>query len=614
MPFASPRFCLCCRSLRLAYLARARSACGRVIGCLRTPVVEAVRLNPPESHSAGTRLDLHASVAAWLKCNMHRCTSMLAGQLRSPAISPPFLPAAMPPSASHQHSYLYCTPSLTPSCTGTWTTFRHSATGPATTKTGRPLLFVTALMYNNLIMSIASPAPLRSFRVGSGASDPDRSDMYDFDNTYVMEHPDGSRSAEVRKLTIEDGTHTDGNRSAEVSVSHSLRGLVHGSRSAELHTIHALIFAMSISIVCIIGSMMPQGQGGLNAGSGSGSRDFNYRIPPAWSPENDTSYTFRAYMTDMSLWIMLTDLQPYQQAAAIVMKLGGTARELARMITPAELMHGGVRNGVALDPVTYLLGALQERFAALDEESRLASMTEMLAFSRRPGETINALLARYEIVRQRAATEGQFVMSIEGCALQILRACNVHPNQLMTLLQPFGGRMPNSDADFIAMCTTLRRWGHIAEGTHGNIATVLSGPFRQARQNAYFGDEAETQPEAVLPNAGDSASAYWNGGQQQTPLSMDPSQPLADWAAGGSRSAEPGYPVVPTTSAYPSMEFGEDTDTDTDTSSDSGNEDLPTPGVSSMSQADAAAHTYLEYRRAKTVSYTHLPLPTKRIV
>ena len=37
-------------------------------------------------------------------------------------------------------------------------------------------------------------------------------------------------------------------------------------------------------------------------------RDFNYRVPPAWSPENDTSYSFRAFITDISLWIMLTDL------------------------------------------------------------------------------------------------------------------------------------------------------------------------------------------------------------------------------------------------------------------------------------------------------------------
>ena len=82
--------------------------------------------------------------------------------------------------------------------------------------------------------------------------------------------------------------------------------------------------------------------------------------------------------------------------------------------------------------------ALQDRFAALDEETRLASMTEMLAFARRPGESINALLSRYEIVRMRAATEGQFVMSVEGCALQLLRACNIHPQQLFLTLQPFG--------------------------------------------------------------------------------------------------------------------------------------------------------------------------------
>ena len=75
-------------------------------------------------------------------------------------------------------------------------------------------------------------------------------------------------------------------------------------------------------------------------GGGSSTENFNYRIPPAWSPENDNNYSFRAYMTDISLWVMLTDLAPHQQCAAIIMRLGGQARELARMISPA-----GNRNG-----------------------------------------------------------------------------------------------------------------------------------------------------------------------------------------------------------------------------------------------------------------------------
>ena len=63
-------------------------------------------------------------------------------------------------------------------------------------------------------------------------------------------------------------------------------------------------------------------------------------------------------------------------------------------------------------------------------------MTDLLSFGRRNGEGINQVLTRYEIVGQRARTEGLFVMSTEGCALQLLSACGVATNQMMQLLQP----------------------------------------------------------------------------------------------------------------------------------------------------------------------------------
>ena len=106
-------------------------------------------------------------------------------------------------------------------------------------------------------------------------------------------------------------------------------------------------------------------------GGGSSTENFNYRILPAWSPENDNNYSIRAYMADISLWVMLTDLAPHQQCAAIIMGLGGQARELARKISAQEIFTGGWRDGRLLDPVTYLLGALQLRFANLGEEARL---------------------------------------------------------------------------------------------------------------------------------------------------------------------------------------------------------------------------------------------------
>ena len=167
--------------------------------------------------------------------------------------------------------------------------------------------------------------------------------------------------------------------------------------------------------------------GGQNANTAA-ARDFNYRIPPAWSPETESQYSFRVWLTDITIWIMLTDLQPHQQAAAIIMRLGGAAKDQGRMMSPQEMMYGGILNGQQVDPVTYLLGGLHAKFSALEEESRLTAMTEMLAFARKPGEHINQLLARYDTVRHRAAVEGQFVMSIEGCALQLCRAIGIGPH------------------------------------------------------------------------------------------------------------------------------------------------------------------------------------------
>ena len=120
-------------------------------------------------------------------------------------------------------------------------------------------------------------------------------------------------------------------------------------------------------------------------------RQFQQRLQlshsPFWSPETEYHYSFRAYLTDVSLWVMLTDLHPHQQCAAIVMRLGGAAREMARATTPHEIMNGGaIAGGPPLDPVSYLLSQLYGHFSALDEESRLTSMAEMFAFHRRNGK------------------------------------------------------------------------------------------------------------------------------------------------------------------------------------------------------------------------------------
>ena len=85
---------------------------------------------------------------------------------------------------------------------------------------------------------------------------------------------------------------------------------------------------------------------------------------------------------------------------------------MARSLTPNEVVHGGVVNGQPMGPVSYLLFGLETRFAQLADEARLAVMNELTAFQRRPHERINSVLARYQLVRQRAHSYGGFVMGV----------------------------------------------------------------------------------------------------------------------------------------------------------------------------------------------------------
>ena len=113
-------------------------------------------------------------------------------------------------------------------------------------------------------------------------------------------------------------------------------------------------------------------------------------------------------------------------------------------------MNDELLNGLTADALTHLLGVLQAKLSAIEEENRLIAVTEAIAFERLPGESIVAL-ARYEAIRQRAALEGQFVISSESCALQLLRICDVRAHHFASLLQPFSGQLPQDDAQLQQM-------------------------------------------------------------------------------------------------------------------------------------------------------------------
>ncbi|CAE7876313.1 NPF8.5, partial [Symbiodinium necroappetens] len=183
-------------------------------------------------------------------------------------------------------------------------------------------------------------------------------------------------------------------QSATSSAIDKVFGFMGTARTVRLQIL-CIILLCCIALTTVCFMYQPQ-QGGASS----------LRLPPRWDPSMEGSMPFRSWMQDLMLWTICTDLNPAQQCAAIISQLGGAARELARTLTPAEVYQGGIINGQQLDPVSFLLHGLQVRFAPLDEENRLRAAQDLLSFSRRSGESVDTLISRFEITRQRARDEG----------------------------------------------------------------------------------------------------------------------------------------------------------------------------------------------------------------
>ena len=333
---------------------------------------------------------------------------------------------------------------------------------------------------------------------------------------------------------------------------------------------------------------------------------FNDRVPPEWGPEADRRVSFRAWQTDVALWSYLTNLEPHQQCAAIIMRLTGAAREQARTLTDHEIRNGGVMGGVQLDPVGYLMAGREMRFGQLDEETRMAAMNEFMAFARRRHENINEVLSRFELVRDRARLEGNFVMSVEGCALQLLRALNISHTQLSTLLQPFGMRFPGTEQELQQLYAQLRRQGHITEGLQNNLASTFNNPHRQAHAGSYFthGGSGILPLYPIIESGEEWESTYagWSGSGATSSTGVPPS--TDNIYLGDEASSQP-----PDESSFSSSDA---TGTDTDTSSDRGETLEDDPTLYNVPEDQLESEIFYRYKTAKRRWRRFVQKPTRK--
>ena len=135
-------------------------------------------------------------------------------------------------------------------------------------------------------------------------------------------------------------------------------------------------------------------------------------------------------------------------------------------------------------------------------------------------------------------------MSYEGYSFFLLRAVSPTPQQLVQLLTPTNGRYPETEAEFEALQTQLRRIGHIVENAPNNLGHYLRAQRHAAGtffMNPWDGTNWDPQQD---PNADQTATAYVaQDGTAQQPVwqqgAADPWSTGADPWSGGGTAAPP---------------------------------------------------------------------------
>ena len=168
-------------------------------------------------------------------------------------------------------------------------------------------------------------------------------------------------------------------------------------------------------------------------------------------------------------------MQEQQKEPQLELCLGGVARDLVREIPLQVKLNGAVMdlndgNGPQqLTGAAFILNGLAGRFMPPDEEQNLRSISDLHGFMRMPGETIDTVLVRWEVVVQRARVRGGIPVTNQHAAWMLLLALRIPPTDWVTLLAPTRGRLPVADNEYRDFLDYLKRHGHLWESAPGTM-------------------------------------------------------------------------------------------------------------------------------------------------
>ena len=339
------------------------------------------------------------------------------------------------------------------------------------------------------------------------------------------------------------------------------------------------------------------------------------RMPPSWGPEMQEHYSFRQWSHDILVWSVAVEGDASRKAALLTMALKGVAAEYIKSLPPAVLINGGVINGNAADPLTFIMHSLAERFSLLGEEVRMSSLTDLFHFKRNvtTNEKVDELIARFELVRQRAHDQGQLTISIPGLCWLLLKALDVTDSQLMQLLARTDGRMPVTQEEFAALKLQLRRMGHILEHAPNNIANAL----RSGQRPTFLAQSTETQAFVAQPGVSSNSAMWPDAGTGNAYMAQD-GYAAQGWGSSGSGFSGWGESSTivsePANAWWTELDDAWGSDTDTDTASSTGETVLPQETPEGLTD-DAAVgeHLFWAYARAKAQWRKFMGRPTRSV-
>lgn len=192
----------------------------------------------------------------------------------------------------------------------------------------------------------------------------------------------------------------------------------------------------------------------------------NGRVPPAWGPEHERSYSFRYYEADTMLWCLASDMDEARKGPALALRLTGAAKMIIRELDPTVLVQGQVivddqGQQVQLTGVQALLRILRRRYAPLDQEAQLHAVSEFFSFGRQGHEDTDQCVARFEVVTFRAEQVGGAMMNQVVLSWMLMHHLRIPKDRWPVILLETAGRLPNTPAEYQQFLLYVRRNGHL---------------------------------------------------------------------------------------------------------------------------------------------------------